>query len=56
MRMKHPWIGIAALMASLALGACAPTDTGDDAESPTPATSSPAASATATPYSLDDEY
>lgn len=56
MRMKHRWIGIAALIATLTLGACAPTDTGDDAESTAPATASPDASATATPYSLDDEY
>ena len=59
MRMKHRWIGIAALAATLALGACAPTDQGADEESASPASTvseSPEGepSASATPYVMDE--
>jgi hypothetical protein len=59
MRMKHRWIGIAALAATLTLGACAPTDQGADEESASPASTageSPEGepSASSTPYVMDD--
>ena len=55
MRMKHRWITIAALAATLTLGACAPTDQGADEESAAPTSTTAAEpSATATPYIMDD--
>lgn len=41
--MKNRWIGVLALAAALALGACAPTQQGGDA------TASPTSAATASP-------
>jgi hypothetical protein len=57
MRMKHRWIGIAALAVTLTLGACAPTDQGADEESAAPSVSeSPEGepSASSTPYVMDE--
>jgi hypothetical protein len=55
MRMKHRWIAIAALMATLLLGACRQAVDGGAGDSAAPGTSSSAEpGASSTPYTTDD--
>jgi hypothetical protein len=55
MRMKHRWIALAAVMATLLLGACRPAvDGGAGNSNAQTTTTSAQPSASSTPYSMDD--
>ena len=61
MRMKHRWIALAAVIATLALGACRPADSGagespgaDESPAAPSATTDAESGATPTPYVIDE--
>ncbi len=55
MRMKHRWIAIAALTATLVVGACTPADSGAEESAANPTSTTAAEpTATPTPYAIDE--